>query len=473
MESHKELAEPVLIDSINYKLKNSSEYVTGRQSVSYFPSGSDTYSSTSGSKVMRFTLTGDDFLVPQTVRLQFDVNNTATDVDHILRPVSGPWSFFRRMRLLCRGVVIEDIDNYNRTHEMFNIFTSRHNRDNDDITGFGRRYDDETNYGVVPTTDYYKSVKGNSRRIVIFKPLSGLLSQEKWIPLRYMPITIELELVNSPTDCLFYTEGSTQFLTTGGSQNTSESWTLSNAMIKCDICMMDNSVLNQINEHIAKNEAIPFSYKTYITQYQTITAWNINIAIARAVGNLSAFFVSFNNNDEGTTDGFRESNKVLRDFNTFYNPMIGTSTVYTYDTIYDVDLELEYEFSIGGKKLPDYGIRSQSEAFTQLEKTIKDVYFDDYNSMSIRPREYISDKFIVGVNTTKVWKTFGSGIDTKNGDVLRIGIKPVNSSSISLRTPSRLRNMLSHISVLELVKLNVFAYCLILFIIIYYNNIFF
>ncbi len=109
--------------------------------------------------------------------------------------------------------------------------------------------------------------------------------------------------------------------------------------------------------------------------------------------------------------------------------MLGSSTQYTFNTIYDVDLELEYEFSIGGKKLPDYGIRSQSEAFTQLEKTIKDVYFDDYNSMSIRPREYISDKFIVGVNTTKVWKTIGSGIDTKNGDVLRIGVKPANSSA--------------------------------------------
>ena len=101
------------------------------------------------------------------------------------------------------------------------------------------------------------------------------------------------------------------------------------------------------------------------------------------------------------------------------------------------------------KKLPDYGIRSQSEAFTQLEKTIKDVYFDDYNSMSIRPREYISDKFIVGVNTTKVWKTLGSGIDTKNGDVLRIGVKPANSSA-NVPVPSEIHVVLMSEQVVEL-----------------------
>ena len=88
---------------------------------------------------------------------------------------------------------------------------------------------------------------------------------------------------------------------------------------------MDNTVVNQINEHIGRNEAIPFTYKTYVTQYQSITAWNIDIAIARAVGNLSALFVSFSKNDEGVSGGFRENNKVLRDFNTFYHPMIGTN----------------------------------------------------------------------------------------------------------------------------------------------------
>ena len=91
-------------------------------------------------------MTGDQCLVPSTVRIQFTLNNGEALK---LRPVSGPWSFFRRMRILAQGQVVEDIDNYARTQEMFQVLTSRHNRGNDDISGFGYRYDDETAYGTI------------------------------------------------------------------------------------------------------------------------------------------------------------------------------------------------------------------------------------------------------------------------------------------------------------------------------------
>ena len=35
---------------------------------------------------------------------------------------------------------------------------------------------------------------------------------------------------------------------------------------------------------------------------------------------------------------------------------------------YSSTLELEYEFSIGNKKFPEYNIGAQSQAYTQLEK---------------------------------------------------------------------------------------------------------
>ena len=37
----------------------------------------------------------------------------------------------------------EDIDQYNRIHDMFHIMTNRHNRDLDDVTGFEMRWDEE------------------------------------------------------------------------------------------------------------------------------------------------------------------------------------------------------------------------------------------------------------------------------------------------------------------------------------------
>ena len=43
-------------------------------------------------------------------------------------------------------------------------------------------------------------IPANAKKTVCFKLLSGLLNQPKWIPLRYAPITLEIELVNAFTD---------------------------------------------------------------------------------------------------------------------------------------------------------------------------------------------------------------------------------------------------------------------------------
>ena len=115
---------------------------------------------------------------------------------------------------------------------------------------------------------------------------------------------------------------------------------------------------------------------------------------------------------------------------------------------YNSTLELEYEFSIGSKKFPEYNIKSQGEAYTQLEKTIKDIYFNDYNSMSIRSQEFISDKHIIGINTSKVWNTLGSGISTKSGDLLRLGVKPASSGGPQY--PSEIHIVLLRDQVLEI-----------------------
>ena len=58
------------------------------------------------------------------------------------------------------GAVIDDVDYYNRVHEMMHVLTSKANRDNDDIEGFNTRWDaddwyngDYINYsGLAPNT---------------------------------------------------------------------------------------------------------------------------------------------------------------------------------------------------------------------------------------------------------------------------------------------------------------------------------
>ena len=154
-----------LIDGLSFKLSPGASYVTDRRSVSYWTAGSNIYSPGAGTRVARINLTGDGWLDPSTVRILYTLVNTATgetaeaQANKILRPISGPWSFFRRARCLVGGAIIDDVDHYNRVHEMLHILTSEANRDNDNVEGFIQRWHEDGIYAN-RGTEYCEYFKG-------------------------------------------------------------------------------------------------------------------------------------------------------------------------------------------------------------------------------------------------------------------------------------------------------------------------
>ena len=73
------------------------------------------------------------------------------------------------------------------------------------------------------TATNYPGIKGGQSRTVLFKPLSGLLTQPKYLPLRYCPLTIELELISDSTlPIVSYFDGYHDFT----SSNTSLAFTI-------------------------------------------------------------------------------------------------------------------------------------------------------------------------------------------------------------------------------------------------------
>ena len=126
LEATTNAIEDYLIDSISFKLQPGAAYVTDRRSVTFHPQGSNVYKPVQGTKVIKIQLTGDQWLDPITVQLQFKVVNEG-GAGAPLYLLGGPHTFFRRLRVLCGGTIVEDIDQYNRIHEMFHILTNRHN----------------------------------------------------------------------------------------------------------------------------------------------------------------------------------------------------------------------------------------------------------------------------------------------------------------------------------------------------------
>ena len=124
---------------------------------------------------------------------------------HYLRPIGGPWSFIRRARLMAGSTLIEDIDYYNRTHELFSNFQTTEKRINEQIEGLGNyindskdAYTDDPDYTYKDnyiTFNDYDSLSdvikpnpandpGKNFKRVLFTPCFGLFTSNiKYIPL--------------------------------------------------------------------------------------------------------------------------------------------------------------------------------------------------------------------------------------------------------------------------------------------------
>ena len=211
MESMTNSAEDYLIDGLSCKLPPGASYVTDRKSSTFYSIGSNIYTPTGGVKLLKFQLNGDDgnWLDPSSVVIQFElVNNTNAGAATILRPVGQPHLFFKRLRVLAGGQVVEDIQDFGRNSELIASLQNDQVRDNDDIQGFGGRFDSNDNRELenIPGIGgdaaartamlvqartqqrdlLLPAIQAGQSKIVNFRPLCGLLSQDRTTPFKFV-----------------------------------------------------------------------------------------------------------------------------------------------------------------------------------------------------------------------------------------------------------------------------------------------
>ena len=100
-------------------------------------------------------------------------------------------------------------------------------------------------------------VAPGSKVTVGFKFLSGLFNQDKYLPIRYCPITIYLELVNTYTDAIISIASDSQNPSLYSNITTSETWSINNVQLKCDVVSLDNTLDNQYTDHLLSGKALP------------------------------------------------------------------------------------------------------------------------------------------------------------------------------------------------------------------------
>ena len=244
----------------------------------------------------------DQWLDPSTFRVMFTVNN-ATPTTGVIRPLHwNPAVMFRRARVIAGGQIIEDIDDFNRLSLMLTASKSQDDQKEVAMEGFGlfdRKYDrvaggilagpeaeDNDEGKVYRVTDWDEAGCIETARTILFKPMLGILAQEKLIPLRYCPLQIELELANSAADCVFV---GAQL----GSLTCTDTWSISDTQCKCDLLTLDSSLQNEYASHLLSGKSLPINFSSYNHTNQATNGDNqFSCHIHRALIRLKSVFVT-------------------------------------------------------------------------------------------------------------------------------------------------------------------------------------
>ena len=473
-------ANDTMINQLNFGLPETSQYITDRRFVNYFPSGSNIYSSSGGgNKNIRFYISGDSnqYLDLSSIRLFGNVKNTdTTDRAKFLRPLGGLHVFLERYRAMVGGQIVQDIIEYNRHCELYKAFKSKDVNEMDDIESSANpswdddyhRYANGLNNFLDPTTSgatndggvvtvnagadhnewgrigfrhtrhSLSGIPSNGQMRLGHKPCCGLLESNYYLPLRFAPLELEFTIVSDSKEPIVDPQGNGTtetdkngyYFQTG---NTSVLWEINNVIIRAEVITLDNTVDNNITKHLLEGQSLKLIVPQYHTLTQTFNAGGgeINMNIVKSASKLSTAFITlYRPKKTGTRYGqFLPDNYVHKRFNYFYNPMINSEINDGNDGalvegkgFQDFSRNLSWQIQVGNKKWPEFECQSLSEAFYFLRRTLH-YHNGDQNSLNISYKQYRENKFVIGISFEKMQDVNFTSINTKMGSLITFKIK--------------------------------------------------
>ena len=136
-----------------------------------------------------------------------------------------------------------------------------------------------------------------------------------------------------------------------------------------------------------------------------------------------------------TGTAHNDNTAKLKEFNQFWHPMSSATGAGNAGN-YDSTKEIECQVQIGSKLYPEYPLRSVSETFSQLKKTMG-IHQSPFHSLDIDGAQYRDYKFIIGIDTEKVLEAGFTGLNTRAGDLMTIKVKPMDSTGIGDNKPTK------------------------------------
>ena len=160
--------------------------VTGKRSVHIQPSSGNTFSP-DGIRVIRFNITGEGYLVPETFRLQ--ASFTVTAGSHAYKPCAPMSCLFERVRVISSGQVLSDESYFDRLQSLHHEWMDKETFKELCAESF---YCDVDTNGKATFSDVAAGSQVRIQMPFVTTPIFA--SNKKLIPIRYCPLVIEMQL---------------------------------------------------------------------------------------------------------------------------------------------------------------------------------------------------------------------------------------------------------------------------------------
>ena len=181
---------------------------------------------------------------------------------------------------------------------------------------------------------------------------------------------------------------------------------------------------------LLSGKSFPINYNTFVSQIQTITNQSAPyINVSRALARLKSVFVSLEKNYSvvnGNEFEDRDANNSKKYWCDFFSPASDNNKGGKLSI--DPNDEFEFQLQVGSKLFPEYPVRSHSEAYYQLRKTLG-MQSSSVHSFDISPVEYRDNKFVIGIDCEKVLEAGWTGLNTRSGDLMTVRMKYMNAAA--------------------------------------------
>ena len=402
--------EAPMLDSLDFSLgPSNTAIVDRRQHVRAYPTSASSLSPSS-TRTFRIRLGGDDFVVADSIRLQYTISETGGA--NPLVPLAGPWGAWSQVYLRSNGVELDNIPQYGRFHQQYgwNQLSQLEQFGEAAITGMAGSWNGVAT-ALAPQSNYpaMGTIAKGSSYTVMHKLHLSLFSSGKMLPTRFAPLELEASLNPTVSDWL------------STAANTSQSFSISNIQLIFDIAVTDAAVQESFYKALMSSRVLSIPVLNVYQVVQSIPAGSTTFSFAavRAFSRLSHIWLTFRGTGPRSAEFLCPTTLTG---NSGAAPALSDSvTASGVTTIQSPSVRL----SVGPKYWPDpQPASSIPELFYMFQKAIPHV-------PNITRDNYLNNAFTIAFDLRRVPGDETSSISTRSGDLLSVFLQNLSPNVAS------------------------------------------